>query len=66
MLGCRAGCLHRRHVEDYRLARYQAELDRDRASYGYATEAASCPPLPTFRDWLVQTAGWTGRRDDAA
>jgi hypothetical protein len=57
MRGCRASCLHRRFVEDYRLA-VEAQLGRvEAAAYGYAEEEAAyyrdVEPRLLFKDWLV-------------
>jgi hypothetical protein len=53
MSRCRAGCLHRRLVGDYRVARHAAELAREAETGGYETEAAGLPPIsPTFKEWL--------------
>lgn len=57
MHGCRADCLHRRKVLDYRVARHAAELAREQATGGYAAELAEHAPLLTFRQYLIDTAG---------
>ena len=56
MTKCRAGCAHRRFVKDYRIDRARREIQRDAETLGYETEAQELPPLPTFKDWLVQHA----------
>ncbi len=56
MAGCRADCLHRRMVLDYRLARTAEEAVAEEVSIGYATEYAEYVaehPLITFKDWLI-------------
>lgn len=53
MAGCRAGCLHRRLVGDYRVARHAAELAREHETLGYQTEEDLAGPIsPTFKEWL--------------
>ncbi|WP_311210899.1 MULTISPECIES: hypothetical protein [unclassified Aeromicrobium] len=66
MTGCRVDCLHRRLVEDYRIARANDEALADEASIGYATEYAEYVadhPLITFKDWLT---GHRQRHEEAA
>lgn len=60
MRGCRAGCLHRAMVEEYRDARdaYEAELERETSMYD--TEVAEYKrdrPGITFKEWLKQKGG---------
>ena len=66
MRGCAATCLHRAMVEDYRLARYNEELLRERVTLGWTSEETlyreEHGPLITFKDWLV---GLTNPRPDA-
>lgn len=60
MRGCRADCLHRALVEDYRAARERDEIRRDEETIGYATENANYyreNGMVTFRSWLEQNAG---------
>jgi hypothetical protein len=57
MTGCRAGCLHRALVHDYRAERARQEHAAEHHSRGYLAELAEyldARPLITFRDWL----GW--------
>ena len=49
-------CRHCRSVEAYRAARIAAELRRDEATRGWATELAEYPPIITFKEWLRQSA----------
>lgn len=66
MAGCKASCLHRALVNDYRLARLNEEQQAEEASIGYATEYAEYVadhPLITFRAWLV---GQRTRQQEAA
>lgn len=55
----RRGCRHCASVAEYRLARHAAELQREAATCGYATETALYGPIITFRDWLIGTAAAT-------
>lgn len=57
-------CPHLQFVREYRDAREAAEAKRDSECLGYATETAAYPPIVTFHTWLVDTAGWSGRRTD--
>lgn len=60
MSGCRADCLHRALVEDYRAARERDEAVRDAVTIGYATDErlyAETTPLVTFGSWLSSLAG---------
>lgn len=55
MTDCRAGCGHRRSVDEYRLWRIQWEQDCEDASAGWETEEEQFRdefPAPTFGDWL--------------
>jgi hypothetical protein len=56
MSGCRATCGHRQIVEQYRAARHAAELQREQACHGYATEEALHGPIVTFKTWLKALA----------
>lgn len=67
MRGCRADCLHRKLVLEYRDARdaYDAELEA--ATSMYPTEVLeykAARPGVTFKLWLEQSAG--ARRDPHA
>lgn len=56
MAGCKASCLHRALVNDYRVNRHAEEQAADAASIGYATERAEYVerhPLTTFKQWLI-------------
>ena len=57
MVKCRRDCLHRAMVRDYRAAREAAELRREAATAGYATETRQFGPILDFRAWLVWLAG---------
>lgn len=53
--GCRADCLHRYSVQDYRLARHaqQAQLEQVTALYpAEVAEWKATHPMITFRGWL--------------
>lgn len=63
MAGCRASCLHRQLVDDYRAARAAAEAAQEAKDYGYTTERRLNGPIITFRDWLT---GMAGRADQHA
>ncbi len=63
MAGCPVTCLHRQHVEGYRLQRESELAAQEAATYGYKTEMSTYPVL-TFHDYLVRTAGWSGARDE--
>ena len=56
MRNCRANCLHRQSVEDYRCAR-DAQADRaEEAGVGYATETRDFYQQEaklTFKAWLL-------------
>ena len=56
----RAGCAHcarvRSMAQDYRLAREAAEVARERATGGYATETREYAPLITYKQWLQDMA----------
>lgn len=69
--GCRAGCLHRALVSDYRDARHAWEALRESdtpvpAAYAYGSTATCAQledgdfrtafPPPTFKDWLIAHA----------
>lgn len=63
MRGCRADCLHRALVKEYRDARdaYNAELERETLMYD--TEVAEYKvshPGITFKQWLIEK----GRQQD--
>ena len=53
MVGCKRDCQHRQMVQEYRLARHNAELAREEATSGHATEIALYGPIVTFKDWLT-------------
>ncbi|EFQ84739.1 hypothetical protein HMPREF0063_10080 [Aeromicrobium marinum DSM 15272] len=58
--GCKADCLHRRLVQEYKAERIRQEDAAVEASIGYATEYAEYVaehPLITFKDWLIMTKG---------
>ena len=60
MLGCRADCLHRALVEDYRAARERDEIVRDAVTLGYPEDEQlyrERTPLVTFGTWLSSLAG---------
>lgn len=51
-------CGHCVSVDAYRAARIAAELAREEATRGWATEIAEYPTkIITFKDWLIMTAG---------
>ena len=52
MIGCKADCLHRQMVTEYRAARHAAELRRESVTAGYPAETAGHPALVTFKAWL--------------
>jgi hypothetical protein len=54
----RAGCLCRvcESVREYRLAREAAEVAREYATGGYATEMTFHAPIITFKQWLQDMA----------
>ncbi len=54
--GCHRLCAHRTLVDDYRVARMNAEQARDDVTHGWATELREHPPIVTFKDWLKQMA----------
>ena len=60
MRGCQATCGHRAMVEDYRLARYNEEQQRDAVTDQWPAEEAlhldQHGPLITFKDWLIGLA----------
>lgn len=57
LASCRASCLHRRQVDEYRAARHAAELAAEAATSNYPAELAahieSARPV-TFKSWLTQ------------
>lgn len=53
----RRGCRHCVSVDAYRAARIAAELAREEATGGWATEIAEYGPIVTYKDWLVMSAG---------
>ncbi len=57
MVGCRRGCLHKRMVMDYRVARHSEEMAREAETLGYETEEKSYRDqhgnLITFKEWLI-------------
>lgn len=60
MSGCRADCLHRRLVSDYRDARDAWEADLEATTALYAAEVQDYKrdnPGPTFKSWLQGHAG---------
>lgn len=60
MRACRSDCLHRQLVTEYRDARDAWAAEAERVTLGYATELAeyrSTNPPPTFKAWLIGTAG---------
>jgi hypothetical protein len=66
---CRATCLHRERVEDYRAERQRQADVAEAVSLGYSTEWALYVqehPLVTFQAWLRHTAGERDRQDVAA
>jgi hypothetical protein len=54
MTGCAASCLHRRMVNDYRLARtaYEDQLEAENWETERAEYAAQNPGI-TFKEWLI-------------
>jgi hypothetical protein len=56
MRSCAVTCAHRRFVRDYQIDRARREAQRDAQTLGYQTEGQELPPLPAFKDWLVQHA----------
>lgn len=56
MSGCKRTCLHRQRVEDYQAARIAAEMAREDATRGWATETREYGPILDFKTWLKQTA----------
>jgi hypothetical protein len=61
-VSCRSGCFHRQMVDEYRSARYAAQLQRDEITLQYPAEEALAnarlgPVSPTFRSWLEGLAG---------
>lgn len=73
MRGCRASCLHRQLVENYRDARFANEALRESSAPAYGAAGAANSgagahqltddefrelyPAPTFKDWLIAHAG---------
>lgn len=57
MAGCRRGCLHRQMVQEYRVARHAAVLEREAATGDYPAELAAYPEIITFKAWLIGLAG---------
>jgi hypothetical protein len=55
--GCNACRRRARLSREYRAAREAAEVQRENATGGYATELREYGPLITFKDWLEQTRG---------
>lgn len=54
--GCKASCLHRQLVEEFRLERHAWELLLEGAANGHATEEAEFRaeyPPPMFKDRLI-------------
>lgn len=69
MRGCRADCLHRRLVQDYRAERERQLAAAEAASAGYAAEwreHVERHPLVTFADWLRWHAERAEHRKDLA
>ena len=64
MTGCRLDCGHKAMVREYRLARHNAEMQRESETAGYATETRLHGPILTFRDWLIGLRG--SRQEQAA
>lgn len=53
MTGCARTCLHRALVDEYRLARYAAERERDdRTHMGRGELEMGDECLITFKDWI--------------
>lgn len=59
-------CLHCVSVDAYRAARIAAELAREEATGGWATEIAEYGPIVTFKDWLIMGAGYAHEYEEAA
>jgi len=73
MRKCRSSCLHRQLVDEYRAARDAVEVLRESSAPAYgaagaANSGAGAHQLsdaefhelyaaPTFKDWLIETAG---------
>jgi hypothetical protein len=53
----RRGCRHCVSVDAYRAARIAAELAREEATGGWATELSEYGPIITFEQWLIMGAG---------
>jgi hypothetical protein len=51
MAKCRADCLHRRLVTDYRAERERQEIAAEN-DYRHRDGNEDAPPLITFRQWL--------------
>lgn len=51
-------CQHCVSVDAYRAARIAAELAREEAAGGWATEIADYGPIITFKRWLIMGAGY--------
>ena len=59
MTKCRATCLHRALVQEYRAYRAADEARVERESYGYATETREhVRPAVTFKRWLQDRRGY--------
>jgi len=56
MRDCRAGCLHRASVEEYRLARHAQLLREEAETIGDPWMIAERKPAISFRQWLVGRA----------
>lgn len=57
MSECRRGCLHRRLVEEYRIARHAQVLEEERETVGgrgelAARKEAGTWPI-TFKEWII-------------
>jgi hypothetical protein len=67
MLGCRADCLHRLMVQDYRSAREHDEARMERETRLFPGDVAiwkQANYMITFKDWLVGRRDWN--REDLA
>lgn len=54
---CKASCLHRQLIQDYRIERHRQEMVEESETLGYATELkmrreAGLRPI-TFREWIT-------------
>lgn len=52
MRGCRALCLHRQLVMEYRAERHRQEVEREAATGGYEAELDDYGEIVTFRRWI--------------